>query len=444
MTAIGILWMQYGPYHLARASALQKLARPVRVHALELANQSRDYAWTRDEKSIELATLCPGMVTERLSFRTVFTSTRRYLKDSRISVCLLPSYSPLQPFAALLAAKSLGIKIVMMNESHAGTARAGRAGTWIKRRLISMFDAALVGGAPQKRYFESLGLPADRIFDGYDAVDNDYFAAKAENVRNHKSEVRNQYGLPDRYFLSLGRFVPKKNLSTLIRAYRRFLDANSAAQSHLVLVGSGEEDLRLRSLCAELKLPLYDHVQPPVPYPAIRNPEPGVHFYGFRQVEENPVFYALADAFILPSLYEEWGLVVNEAMASGLPVVVSETAGCAEDLLEADPPARSDATPADSGVVARKVRRNGFVFDPRSARELAGILQFLESHPDRRDAMGNASREIVEKFSCRRFAENALLAARTALENRTGATAGDPAIIGAGAVVTGDVPGREI
>ncbi len=100
------------------------------------------------------------------------------------------------------------------------------------------------------------------------------------------------------------------------------------------MVGSGEEESRLLDLCAELKLPVYKKSGAGRQDPASNNKDepPGVHFYGFRQIDENPVFYALADAFILPSSWEEWGLVVNEAMASGLPVIVSETAGCVEDF----------------------------------------------------------------------------------------------------------------
>lgn len=74
-----------------------------------------------------------------------------------------------------------------------------------------------------------------------------------------------------------------------------------------------------------------------------------VFFYGFRQIEENPVFYALAEAFILPSLKEEWGLVVNEAMACSLPVIVSRTAGCAEDLLPGSEQVTGDVWRVTSG-----------------------------------------------------------------------------------------------
>ncbi len=184
VTAVGILWAQYGPYHFARVAALKDLAGTrSKVFALELSNQTgRDYAWTRSV-AFELITLFPGEVVERLPFWRVFFRARRIFADLKLDVCILPGYAPKQSLAAFLAAKSLGIRTVMMNESHAGTARATGAAARIKRRLVAAFDAALVGGLPQKRYFASLGLPAQKIFTGYDAVDNRYFAEKAAAVK---------------------------------------------------------------------------------------------------------------------------------------------------------------------------------------------------------------------------------------------------------------------
>jgi glycosyltransferase involved in cell wall biosynthesis len=430
---LAILWAQYGPYHFARVEALRRLAGQDQVHALEFSNSSEAYLWERGKSSSRVITLCPGIAAEQLSFTAVFRSARCQLARLGVRVCLLPSYSPKQSLAALLAAKSLGIRTVMMNESHAGTAGARGAAALIKRRLVRLFNAALVGGRPQKHYFGSLGIPQEKIFTGYNAVDNDYFASKAEEIRSQREQTRRQYGLPEHYFLSLGRFVAKKNLSVLLRAFRRFLEATRFRNTHLVMVGSGEEEHQLKALCRGFGLPVHDkqHVNGNRLAGAALRPEmanrksqigdesPGVHFYGFRQIEENPVFYALADAFILPSLWEEWGLVVNEAMASGLPVVISKTAGCAEDLLE---PARADE-PLFAKIqsqlqelhLGQMVRQNGFAFNPNSSDELSRVLQFLEFSSEIRSAMGEASWRVVEGFSCENFARNALLAASAAL-----------------------------
>lgn len=416
MKSIGVIWAQYGPYHFARVAALKELIGATRVHAIELANLTHDYRWSRSGASLDLITLCPNSTTEKLSFWEVFSRTRLKLSELGIEVCFLPSYSPKQSLAAFLAAKSLGVRTVMMNESHAGTARAKGISTLIKRGLVSLFDAAFVGGEPHRHYFASLGFSKERIFTGYDAVDNDFFAQRADAVRGEAKEFRQRYGLPERYFLSLGRFVEKKNLTTLIYAYQQFLLASASQHTHLVMVGSGEDEPVLRGLCAQLRLPVYDKTSVHHSNVGNENAPAGVHFYGFRQIDENPIFYALADAFVLPSLYEEWGLVVNEAMAAGLPVIVSETAGCAEDLLErgfSGASADEEARTLQLNLELQR-HRNGFSFDPTSIPELARILVLLESSPVMRAAMAKASREIVERFSCRNFAINALAAANTA------------------------------
>ncbi len=443
MKTYGVLWSQYGPYHFARVRGLVNAASGNRIHALELAGRTRDYRWERAENAVAVNTICPDALAEEVSFSEVFRRARRVFRKLEIGTCLLPSYSPKQSLAALLAAKSLGIRTVMMNESHAGTARSGKFGTLLKRQLVGLFDAALVGGAPQKRYYASLGMPANRIFTGYNAVDNDHFAAKSVAARSRAFEHRSQYELPDRYFLSLGRFVAKKNLATLVRAYALFLkSALHRSPSlfripHLVLVGSGEEEPGLLALCSELGLPIYDKrsASPSSPLPPGPSADlpPGVHFYGFRQVDENPIFYALADAFVLPSLWEEWGLVVNEAMASGLPVIVSETAGCAEDLLEPGLPPVTDPAEAfpsrQPSSLRGKVRRNGFVFDPASISELAAILAIVSMNPALGRAMGGQSRITVEKCSCENFGRNALraieVAAGRSAEPLRGRTAGE-------------------
>jgi len=125
-----------------------------------------------------------------------------------------------------------------------------------------------------------------------------------------------------------------------------------------------------------------------------------VFFYGFRQINENSIFYSLAEAFVLPSLKEEWGLVVNEAMACSLPVLVSRAAGCVEDLLEG----------SSLGFEAVQECTNGYVFDPTSVHALTRALELSAESQQRRLKMGKRSREIVENFSCENFARQAFRA----------------------------------
>ena len=302
-------------------------------------------------------------------------------------------------------------------------------------------------------------------------------------------DYRKAYGLPERYFLSLGRMVEKKNLSTLIAAYGRYCDEwrvtcdESARQApaSLVFVGSGELEGVLREQARSLGLRVVERTDwrvektghglaridadgserlavdrtegnaaSPVtragcegPQSQAENCKPNtensvesdrgaVYFYGFRQIEENPVFYALAEAFILPSLKEEWGLVVNEAMACSLPVIVSRTAGCAEDLLPGseswqcsvgsiqfgEEKTTDDRKPLTDDSLEE--RSNGFVFDPKSSDALSEALRRIADPLNSQlstlnaAAMGRRSREIVAKFSCENFARQALRAAEEA------------------------------
>ncbi len=194
---IAICFGQFAPYIHARVAALQKAfqlqegevggvknsATGGIVLPVQIAAVSETYAWNRGNVTCAgLTTLCKGS-DERASPIKVFFKARKLFKKHRINVVFVPSYSPLRYLSFTIAAKSLGIRTVMMNESHAGTEKATGWKKWIKRQIVKRFDAALVGGAPQKRHFAALGIPAEKIFTGYDAVDNDFFASRADQIR---------------------------------------------------------------------------------------------------------------------------------------------------------------------------------------------------------------------------------------------------------------------
>ena len=109
-----------------------------------------------------------------------------------------------------------------MSESAAHDERRGIWREWLKRRIVRLFAAALVGGAPQAAYARELGMPEEAIFQGYDAVDNVYFAEQAARVRDMAEVERARLDLPVRFFLAASRFVAKKNLFRLLDAYAAY------------------------------------------------------------------------------------------------------------------------------------------------------------------------------------------------------------------------------
>jgi glycosyltransferase involved in cell wall biosynthesis len=158
----------------------------------------------------------------------------------------------------------------------------------------------------------------------------------------------------------VGRFAPEKNLLLLLQAYRGYRRAHPDGWG-LVMVGDGPQRDELRRAAESEGLT-------------------GVVWPGYKQFDELPLYYAFAGCFILPSIMEPWGLVVNEAMACGVPVIVSSRCGCAADLVQ-------DA-------------RNGFLFEPAESGQLGRLMLSMATLSDeRREAMGRASKEIISGWT---------------------------------------------
>ena len=276
------------------------------------------------------------------------------------------------------------IPCIMFTESQATDKNRSSWGEWVKRRITAGFASAVVGGQPHADYLVQLGMSPQRIFPGYDVVDNDFFARGAKEVEGQKSEVRKQYGLPENFFLASARFVEKKNLPRLIQAYARYreLSQKSEVRSQksdlwsLVLLGDGPLRPELCHLISDLRL------------------QDCVHLAGAHPYESLPAFFGLAKAFIHASTAEQWGLVVNEAMAAGLPVLVSRACGCAELVSEG---------------------KNGFIFDPLNTDELAGLLLKISDLRFPISDFGDASQLIIAGWSPDFFADNLRRAYETAL-----------------------------
>ncbi len=191
-------------------------------------------------------------------------------------------------------------------------------------------------------------------------------------------EIRKKLNLPDDYFLVSCRFIPQKNLPMLIRAYSKYIKLVPNPWA-LVVTGEGPER---ESILREIQNHgLMDSVRLP----------------GFIQYDQLPDYYGLAKTFILPSLSEPWGLVVNEAMASGLPVLVSDPCGCSEDLVQTG--------------------ENGFIFNPSNPEELAGLMARMSTLPlEKIKTMGEKSTEIIRHWHPRNFSENLRAALETAFQ----------------------------
>lgn len=385
-----IIWGNWGPYHYARFRGFKAACQQAGIEAvgLQLFQKSNIYQWESEECEEGIQHFSFGDREMDFPLWKCLTVLLPYLWKTRADFAFVPSYWHWSLFINFVC-RIRGAKIVMMNESHAGTERASGLKRWIKTKIVKSFHAALLGGKPHQRHFADLGMKPESLFTGYDAIDVAFFSQRATEVRAKAIETRKKNNLPERYVLSLSRMVEKKNLSRLVEAYAQISVQNQASVPHLVFVGSGPLEEQVRRTVSSLNLPLYNHTESPG-LDGIVNHTKGVHFYGFRQIDESPIFFTLAEGFIMPSLWEEWGLVVNEAMACSTPVLVAANAGCAEDLVI-------------EGVT-------GFTFDPRSTVSIAGAMEKLFMNQDVRSRLGEAGLKHIQHYDCSRFGENAVKA----------------------------------
>lgn len=368
MVRAAVIWRNYGPYQVARAEALSRVAGVDTVF-LELASSTLQYPWLAERKS-NLAGLITLMERplEECSNREVSDRLSHELAKLAPDIVVVSGYdNPAMRTAARWAKKNGRGSILMF----AGTRRDRERSWWrelAKRWLIRRyFDSALVGGALHREYLVKLGMPPDRIWERGNVVDNDYFSRKAKEARlshgNNGETGRSNNGA----FLYVGRFSPEKNLIGLMNAYRRYRVERSGVWG-LTMVGDGPQSEEIKGHAR--RMGLHD-----------------IRWPGYRQIEELPFCYVESSALILPSLSETWGLVVNEAMACGLPVMVSDRCGCAPDLVEDG--------------------RNGYTFDPRNVDQIADRMATLASLDDsERAAMGQRSIEVIAGYTPERWAQS--------------------------------------
>jgi 1,2-diacylglycerol 3-alpha-glucosyltransferase len=343
---------------------------------LEVHRTSADYGWSSapggDYSRIVLDGREPP---SKLQPQNLQNEIGLALKTVRPDVLFIPGWSSTAALAALRWGTLNRVPVVVMSESTVRDERRTWWKEWLKRRILRLCSAALVGGTAQADYMARLGVPRDRVFAGYDAIDNRYFADHTNGIRQRLEESRTRLQLPKSFFLASARFIQRKNLPRLLLAYAQYRALSLEPPWDLVLLGDGA--LRQELLSQRSTLGLKDHVQMP----------------GFKPYEDLPAYYGLAHVFVHASISEPWGLVINEAMASGLPVLVSNRCGCAMDLVE-------------EGI-------NGFTFDPFNVEQLSSLMLRVASSPlSRLSEMGSESRRIVAAWGPERFAAALNAAAR--------------------------------
>lgn len=232
-------------------------------------------------------------------------------------------------------------------------------------------DEVLSPGVSSDAYFKWAGLAPEKIHRALHAVDNERFMGHNEQKKQiHELETkafqwRKELGIEinKKVFLFAGKFEPQKDPLILIDAFSSLLKKDS--EIHLVLVGDGILKRQIEQSKAWL------------------SNSNAISIVDFQNQSVMPMVYRLGDIFILPSKSETWGLSVNEAMACGKPVIVSDKCGCAQELVQ-------------DGI-------NGYTFKSGDLDDLINKMQMIVSK-DKLEEMGQASKEIVASFNYQSFA----------------------------------------
>jgi glycosyltransferase involved in cell wall biosynthesis len=357
-------WFTMGPYHFARMSALGR--QPGMQLTVVETTRYDDHGWQRTETRypFELITLAETQLG-RQTHRAVRGRYYQALEAAAPDVIVESGYAEPYSRDALFLYKRDHPKLLTLlwSESTAFDHRRFWAAEKYKSWVLSYFDGALVAGGPHSRYMQELGMPSDVIAIIGGTVDNELFATRADEMRAAAIGNERLSAMP--YFLYVGRFTSAKNLPFLLRAFHLYRVMSPGLAHDLVLVGSGPEEETLRSLTRDLRID-------------------GVHFVGNKQLDELLPYYAFAQAFVIASKSEPWGLVINEAMASGLPVLASSMCGAAEDLV----------IPHETGLL----------FDPNRTEELAHCFGEIAANPQQAAEMGTKARlRVQSKLSLGRY-----------------------------------------
>jgi 1,2-diacylglycerol 3-alpha-glucosyltransferase len=350
------------PYRIPVFNALSR-HESIDLHVIFLAENDpklRDWLVYKDEIRFSYQVL-PSWRQKFGGYKLLLNrGLKTALQQAAPDVIVCGGYNYLASWQALRWAGGKRIPFILWVESTDRDLRSHHRGIeFVKTKFMRRCGAFVVPGKSSFQYVKNYRAREQEIFIAPNAVDTALFARKAAVVRQDDAMHRQALQLPPRYFLFVGRLVREKGVFDLLEAYGKLSPELRSAIS-LVLVGQGAAHAEL------------------VPRAGLIDPGK-VQFAGFVHRDQLAGYYALADAFVFPSHTDPWGLVVNEAMACGLPVIASDAAGCTADLVQD--------------------HWNGRVVHYGDVVQLTSAMEELGRDSGLRDRMGNHSQERILRYS---------------------------------------------
>lgn len=381
-----MLWSHYKSSVFQALQQLTGQQHDTTVHVLQIARNERSRADLETSSD-------PDIPTYRYDYTLLFD---RFLDDIRLSerlnallkhtrafrpdVLMLTGYYDLAQLGLLLWAKARGIRVVMQIESTVADQRQGGWKEVFKRWILRKCDGFFCFGTQSAGYLTQLGVPASKILLRKSAVDNHALRAAYQQALPHRTQEQQTLGVQTHNFVFVGRLIAFKNLPILLSAFAEARKQSPNAHTWgIVLLGNGAESDQLQQQARQLGI---DSV---------------VTFLPGRPWYRVPNVLAISDVLVLPSRSEPWGLVVNEALACGMPVIVSDRCGCAIDLVQPG--------------------QNGFVFDPEQPEQLTErLLRFMNNEVNI-PAMQTAALQSIRAYSPEAVAQEMLTGFRVVVKH---------------------------
>lgn len=310
-------------------------------------------------KFLKNYSFCPNLST---FWGAVNWDLIRKLKKENYDAVWIHGWNNFSNLLAVFVCFLRGIPVLLRGETNL-LPQLPKYKAFLKRLLLSNLfkkvSAFLAIGTYNKEFYIDHGVPSEKIFLVPYTINNAFFTLKANELISQKEKLKEKHNIPKNVpvILFSGKLTDVKNPMLLLEAYK---ELSKEIELALVFIGDGY-------LRKEMEKYINDN--------NLKN----VYIMGFRNQSELPEFYAMSDVFVLPSNFEPWGLVVNEAMCFGLPIIVSDQVGASGDLVA--------------------VGENGYVFETKNITMLATYLKQLLQDEMKKTKFGQYSKKLIENWS---------------------------------------------
>ncbi len=302
------------------------------------------------------------------------------LMRNKYDVLWINGHNNLTNLIAVITAKLIGTKLLMRAETQLYVEPI-RIKKLLRKPVMKLFYKLFNGflfiGTRNKEYYKYLSIPDNKLFLVPYSVNNEFFMSKVEEAKNKIDELKVKYGINNNHIniLYASKLLKRKNPIDLLKAFE--LVRQTIDNVNLLFVGAGEEEDNLKRYVSKNKID-------------------NVYLLGFLNQSELPDVFAIADIFVLPAINEQWGLIINEAMCAGLPIITTDVVGAAPDLVK-------------DGI-------NGFIFKACDVNQLAEKLLIILSDEKLRINMGVNSKEIISKWSYKECIDGIQLALKSVVK----------------------------